>query len=144
MLPSLDTRLIKLSNAWQMPMARIALATIFIWFGALKVIGASPANPLVASLLEHTLPGISFATFIWWFGILEVLIGIAFLIPGLERIAIGLLIPHMGTTLLPLILLPQITWSGFLMPTLEGQYIIKNLALIACALEIGAHLTPRR
>jgi hypothetical protein len=30
------------------------------------------------------------------------------------------------------------------MPTLEGQYIIKNLALIACALEIGAHLTPRR
>jgi uncharacterized membrane protein YkgB len=41
---------------------------------------------------------------------------------------------------LPLFLLPQITWQKFLVPTLEGQYIIKNLAIISLALVIGAHL----
>jgi uncharacterized membrane protein YkgB len=41
---------------------------------------------------------------------------------------------------LPLFLLPQITWHKFLVPTLEGQYIIKNLAIISLALVIGAHL----
>jgi len=43
---------------------------------------------------------------------------------------------------MPLILLPQVTWSGILVPTLEGQYIIKNLAIIAAAIGIAAHLHP--
>ena len=72
------------------------------------------------------------------------LIGVAFLIPGLERLAIALLIPHMITTVLPLILLPSITWQSFLIPTLEGQYIIKNIVIIALASALAAHLHPMR
>jgi hypothetical protein len=34
------------------------------------------------------------------------------------------------------------TWSGFLVPTLEGQYIIKNLVVIAAAIGIAAQLYP--
>jgi uncharacterized membrane protein YkgB len=67
-------------------------------------------------------------------------IGILFIIPKLERIAIFFLILHMIIVALPLFLLPQITWQKFLVPTLEGQYIIKNLAIISLALVIGAHL----
>jgi uncharacterized membrane protein YkgB len=50
----------------------------------------------------------------------------------------------MIATFLPLFILPQETWSGFLVPTLEGQYIIKNLVLIAAAIGIAAHLHPMK
>ena len=127
-----------------MPMARFAIFVVYFWFGLLKVLALSPANPLVADLLDKTLPFISFNEFIILFGLFEMLIGLMFLAPGLERAAIALLMLHMVTTIMPLVLLPAITWSGFLVPTLEGQYIIKNLALIAIALGIGAQLTPFR
>jgi hypothetical protein len=50
----------------------------------------------------------------------------------------------MVMTFLPLYFLPTVTWSGILVPTLEGQYIIKNLVIIATALGIAAHLHPLR
>jgi uncharacterized membrane protein YkgB len=44
----------------------------------------------------------------------------------------------MPLTILPLILLPNISWQIILfVPTLEGQYIIKNLVLISAAIVIG-------
>lgn len=125
-----------------MPAARIALFTIFFWFGLLKVIDASPANPLVESLLQKTLPFISFESFIAGFGFYEMAIGLFFIIPGLERLAIALLVPHMIAAFLPLVFLSEITWKSFLIPTLEGQYIIKNFVIVALALGIGAHLHP--
>jgi uncharacterized membrane protein YkgB len=84
----------------------------------------------------------SFHSFLILFGVFECLIGILFLIRGAERIVIPLLFIHMITTFGPLFLLPQETWSGFLVPTLEGQYIIKNLVIIAAAIGIAAHLHP--
>lgn len=70
------------------------------------------------------------------------IIGISFIIPRLERLAIALLIPHMVMTALPLIFLQAMTWQGFLTPSLEGQYIIKNLVIVALAVGIAAHLHP--
>jgi uncharacterized membrane protein YkgB len=127
-----------------MPAARIALFIIFFWFGLLKVIGASPAGPLVSNLLEQTIPFISPATFIFLFGFFEMLIGILFLIPKMERLAILLLGVHMITTFGPLVFLRETSWQRFLVPTLEGQYIIKNVALIALAIGIAAHLKPMK
>ena len=72
------------------------------------------------------------------------IIGISFILPRCERLAIALLIPHMILTTLPLIFLPAMTWKGLLTPTLEGQYIIKNLVIIALAMGIAAHLHPIR
>ncbi len=137
-----DRAVISRMNRWFMPFSRFALFVIFFWFGALKVFGLSPANPLVAQLLEHTMPFISFAHFIVVFGIFEVIIGVLFLVKGMERLAIVFLALHMATTLMPLILVPEATWSGFFVPTLEGQYIIKNLAIIAVAMGILAHKHP--
>lgn len=124
------------------PASRIAFFVVFFWFGALKVFGLSPANPLVAELLERTLPFISFDSFIMWFGVFECVIGITFLFKGLERFSIALLVPHMIMTFGPLILMPEIAWSRPFVPTLEGQYIIKNLAIIALAMGMAAHLRP--
>jgi hypothetical protein len=94
--------------------------------------------------MEATLPFMTWNVFIVLFSIYEMIIGISFIIPRLERLAIALLIPHMIMTVLPLIFLTTVTWQGFMTPTLEGQYIIKNLAIIALAMGIAAHLHPMK
>lgn len=142
-LDRLDGQFIYFVRRVSDPISRISLFIVYFWFGALKLFDASPANPLIASLLERTLPFISFEQFIVGLGVFEVIIGITFLIPGLERLAVLLLIPHMVTTFMPLVLLPQVTWQGFLSPTLEGQYIIKNLLIISLAFGLASHLHPR-
>jgi uncharacterized membrane protein YkgB len=125
-----------------MPCARFGLFVIFFWFGLLKVLGFSPASGVVERLFNQIIPFMSFPTFLILFGLFECLIGILFIIKGAERIVIPLLFIHMITTFGPLFLLPQETWSRFLVPTLEGQYIIKNLVIIAVAIGIASNLEP--
>jgi len=143
-MENLELKFISFAKKFALPFSRIALFVVYFWFGALKLFGDSPANPLVENLLQKTLPFMTFDTFIILLGIAEMIIGLAFLIKGFERLAIILLVFHMITTALPLILLPVVTWQSFLTPTLEGQYIVKNLALIALALVIGSNLAPRK
>jgi uncharacterized membrane protein YkgB len=116
--------------------SRFALFVVYTWFGALKLVGASPANPLVDELLQKTLPFLTFDQFIIALGIFEVAIGIFFIIPKMERVALSLLVPHIFITLAPLLLLTSTTWTGMFMPTLEGQYIIKNILIVALGLDI--------
>jgi len=125
-----------------MPMARIALFVVFFWFGLLKLLGLSPAGGLVHDLYDQTITFMAFDTFYFLFALLECLIGIMFLIRGLERIVIPLLFFHMVTTFMPLFMLPTESWQSFMVPTLAGQYIIKNLVIIAVAIGIAAHLHP--
>ncbi len=141
-LEKFDVWLIHFLRKVSMPLARVALFVVFFWFGILKIIGTSPANPMVQDLMHATLPFMTWDFFIVIFSIYEMIIGISFLIPRLERFAIALLMPHMVMTMLPLIFLRAMTWQGFLTPTLEGQYIIKNLVIIALAVGIAAHLHP--
>lgn len=144
MIPKIDLYIISLLRKYSFPLARVSLFVVFFWFGVLKLAHTSPANPLVEALLSRTLPFLTFQQFIFWFGIYEMCIGIAFLVPKLERLAIALLIPHMVTTVLPLVFLPQITWQSFLTPTLEGQYIIKNCVIVALAFSLAARLQPMK
>ncbi len=142
-IPETDARIIHFLRRISLPAARIALFVIFFWFGILKVIGLSPAGSLVHSLFDQTLLGlVPFHAFYIGFALFECLIGILFLIPGAERIMLPLLLFHMMTTFLPLFFLPHETFSRPFVPTLEGQYIIKNLVIIAAAIGIAAHLHP--
>lgn len=141
-LASVDEKIIHGLQKISSPVARSALFIVFFWFGLLKVLSLSPASPMVLALLERTISFMSPEHFLILFGAYEMVIALTFVTPGLERIALALLAIHMITTFGPLLLLPQITWSGFLVPTLEGQYIIKNLVIIALAFGIAAHLHP--
>ena len=123
-------------------MARLGLFVVFFWFGILKVLGFSPAEPLVEQLFNATIGFMSFSTFLVGFGLFEMLIGILFLIKGTERLVMPLLIIHMITTFGPLVFLPEASWISFMVPTLTGQYIIKNLVIIAAAMGIAAQLHP--
>ena len=143
-LDYIDRAIIHFAKIVQPTFGRIALFIVFFWFGILKVLGLSPASGLVEQLFERTVPFMTFGVFILLFGVFECIIGILFLMPKMSRLVILLLCAHMITTFGPLVFLPQETWQKFLVPTLEGQYIIKNLVIVALALGIVAHLTPMR
>lgn len=139
---SADALVIRSIRHTAIPAGRIALFVVFFWFGLLKVLGVSPADPLVSELLLRTMPLVPFTGFRIFFGLYEMAIGGAFLISGFERMAITLLFPHMAATFLPFVFLPDIVWEGVLAPSFAGQYIVKNLVIIALALSLAAHLHP--
>ena len=68
------------------------------------------------------------------------MIGVAFLFQKTIRVAIGLLFLQMAGTFMPLFILPEVTFQAGLIPygpSMEGQYIIKNLMIISAALVVG-------
>jgi uncharacterized membrane protein YkgB len=141
-IKSIDLYLIHFFQRYSIPVARFGLFVVFFWFGILKVLGHSPAGPLVEALFHQTITFMSFGTFYLLFGLFEMLIGILFLIKGAERVVTPLLLFHMVTTVMPLFMLPEESWQGFMIPTLVGQYIIKNIVIVACAMGIASHLHP--
>lgn len=113
---------------------RYSLAVIFIWFGALKPLGISPAQELVAHTVYWIPPEIFMPILGWW----EVAIGVCLVIRPLLRLAILLLFLQMIGTVMPLFILPEVCFTRFPFGlTLEGQYIIKNLIIISSAFVIG-------
>jgi uncharacterized membrane protein YkgB len=133
-LAALDKRIASWMEIHGHRLLRYALAVIFIWFGVMKLFpGMSPAESLIAQTVYWFNP----SWFIPVLGAWEVLIGILLLWRPAIREALALMGLQMAGTFLPLILLPSITWQSFMIPTMEGQYIIKNLVIIAAAIVIG-------
>ncbi|MEK6968683.1 MAG: hypothetical protein AABX51_08745 [Nanoarchaeota archaeon] len=134
----LDNIIIPQLRKYGLKFLRYSIAVVFIWFGALKVVGYSPASELAAKTVYWLDPGF----FVPFLGCWEVLIGVCFLFRPFLRFGILILAPQMAGTFLPLVLLPQVVYQNgnILLPTLEGQYIIKNLVIISASMVIGAHV----
>jgi len=137
----LDRRITVTLAAVAIPVLRIALGVVFLWFGALKFFpDLSPAQDLAARTIEQlTLglvpPAVALPVLAAW----ECLIGLGLLTGRFLRATLLLLAIQMLGTLTPLILFPGETFTTFpFAPTLEGQYIIKNLVIIAAAMVVGA------
>jgi uncharacterized membrane protein YkgB len=136
----IDLRITHWMARYSLGVMRFGLGVIFVWFGALKLFpGLSPAEELVRNTIYFFDPDFFLPILAIW----EMLIGLGFLI-GLftnkfQRLTILLLFLQMPGTALPLVLLPEVCWVSFpFVLTLEGQYIIKNLAIIGSALVLGA------
>lgn len=120
---------------------KYSLAIVFIWFGALKPFGLSPAQGLVENTVYWFDPSWFVPLLGWW----EVAIGVCILFKPLLRLGIGLLALQMAGTFLPLVLLPEVVYTVFPYAlTLEGQYIVKNLVLIAAGMIVGSHARDKK
>ncbi len=120
---------------------RISLGINFLWFGLLKFFpGLSPAQDLATNTIEQLTfgivePGVSIYILATW----ETLIGLGLITGLFLRATLFLLFLQMLGTLTPLILFPEQTFVRIpYAPTLEGQYIIKNMVLISAALVVGS------
>jgi uncharacterized membrane protein YkgB len=120
---------------------RLALGLVFLWFGALKLMpGASPAESLAGRTIEVLSGGlVTQSVAVPVLGVWESLIGLGLLTGLFMRATLALLFLQMLGTITPLLLFPAETFTAFpFVPTLEGQYIIKNAVLIAGAVILGA------
>lgn len=141
-ISALDVRLIDFFRRAFIPFARFSIFLIFFWFGLIKLIGLSAASPLAEALTAKTV-GITYFDFLFYaLAVVECVIGLLFLFPKATRIVIPLLLFHMAIVCSPLILVPEFTWQQFGVPTLEGQYIIKNAVVIAVAIGIASSTQP--
>ena len=138
---SFDEHLTKWMADHSILFLRIAVGIIFLWFGVLKFFeNLSPAEELasrtIAILTANLIPShISLPILATW----ECLIGIGLLTGKFLRATLALLFLQMLGTILPLFFFPEETFAHFpYAPTLEGQYIIKNLIIIAAAIFLGA------
>ncbi len=134
----IDQGIAKWMGRWSIPALRVSFAIIFTWFGILKPFGLSSAEDMLKATvawLPIGTPGFWLIVIGWW----EVAIGITFLFHKTTKIAIALLFLQMFGTFMPLVVLPGITFQdgNVLTPTLEGQYIIKNVMIISAALVLG-------
>ena len=121
---------------------RIAVAIVFIWFGALKVIDRSP----VEGLVKDTIFFLPEDTFFVVIGVWEIIIGVGLLVPVLLRLTLALFWLQMAGTFLSLIVLPDRAFQDGnpLLLDVTGEFIVKNLVLIAAGLVIGSTVRRRR
>jgi len=121
---------------------RIAVAIVFIWFGVLKVIDRSPVEDLVKDTI-YFLPE---DTFFVVLGVWEIVIGIGLLIPVALRFTLLLFWLQMAGTLLTLVILPGRSFQDGnpVLLDVTGEFVIKNLVLIAAGLVIGSTVRKRR
>ena len=137
----IDRRITAWMAAHGLTFLRVALAIVFLWFGALKLVpGLSPAETLAGRTIETLTFGVVPAEVaIPILAVWEVAIGIGLLTGLAMRVTLLLLFVQMLGTITPLFLFPAETWTQFpVAPTLEGQYIIKNIVLVSAAFVLGA------
>jgi putative oxidoreductase len=120
---------------------RVALAIVFLWFGALKVLGYSPVEDVVKQTVSF-LPG---DPFFFILGLWEIVIALGLLVPIALRVTLVLFWLQLGGTFLTLIVLPDRSFQGGnpLLLSVLGEFVVKNLVLVAAGLAIGASV-PRR
>lgn len=118
---------------------RISVAVIFIWFGFLKFFEGNAAEALASDTISWLTFGyVDEKTSVVALGAFECVIGLSLLSKKMLNLIIPIMYLQMCGTALPLVVFPEKTWLMFGMPTLEGQYIIKNLVLIAAGIILGA------
>lgn len=120
---------------------RVSLGLVFLWFGALKFFpGLSPAQDLaIRTTRVLTLGVIPDGVNIFALAAWECLISVGLLTNKFMRATLLLLFVQMVGAVSPVFLFPGDVFTRIpFAPTLEGQYIIKNIVLISAAIVIGA------
>ena len=130
-------RAVEINQRFAPTLLRLALAAVFVWFGALKLIGASPVYELIARTLPFLDPDLSVPVL----GAVEVALGLALAVGVLPRVTLLVLAGHLAGTFLSFVTASELMWDANLFElTADGEFVTKNLVLISAALVlIGIH-----
>ncbi len=137
---STEDRVTRFAGDAGIPLLRIGLGVVYLWFGVLKLFpGASPAQDLV----ERTVSALTFGIVHGDLArlssaITEIGIALVLLSFRAPRSCALLLIGHAVLVSTPLVLFPGEMWSAPLQASFEAQYILKNLVTIAAAVVIAS------
>ncbi len=123
-----------MNNKLKLRVLSVSIGIIFFYFGFLKLFpNASPAEALginTVSILCFEI--LSTKTCIISLALLELAIGLSLITGKYLKWGVIIGIAHLIMTFTPLVLFPEQVFAGSaLTPSLLGQYIYKNIALIS-------------
>jgi uncharacterized membrane protein YphA (DoxX/SURF4 family) len=126
---------------WSIPTLRIALGVVFVAFGVIKFVpGVSPLESLVEAtwgVLTFGLVGGQLALILT--AVIETVAGLALISGVFARFGLVVLAVAFVGILSPLAFFPgELFADGG--PTLLGQYVLKNVVLIAAALVVASRV----
>jgi len=101
-----------------------------------KLLGFKSATSIIAETVYVGTPETSARLLGLW----ELAIGLCLFIYPLARMGLGLLAIRLPGTLLALIVKADVCWDEPFVPTVQGQYLIKDVVLITAAMVIGGTL----
>jgi uncharacterized membrane protein YkgB len=115
---------------------RVALAVVFVWFGALKVIGNSP----VVEVIGAALPWFDVSWLVPSLGVVEVVLGGALLVGRWLPQVVAVMVGHLIGTFSVLVMAPHLAFQhgNPLLLTIQGEFVVKNFVLIAGGLALVA------
>jgi uncharacterized membrane protein YkgB len=126
---------------------RLALGLVYFHFGILKFFpDLSPAEMLASQTIMRLTGGALDASHaLQYLAIMECAIGLALIFDVGMRVAFVAFLLHMLGTFSPLFVLPELTFKiSPLAPTMEGQYILKNLVFVAAGWAVFAPYVFRK
>jgi putative oxidoreductase len=126
---------------WSVPSLRVALGAVFVAFGVLKFFpGASPLESIVEStwgVLTFDIVGGQLALVLT--AVIETVAGLALISGVFARFGLVVLAVAFVGILSPLVFFPgELFTAGG--PTLLGQYVLKNVVLVAAALVVASRV----
>ena len=133
----LDELVLTALRRWSITALRLALGSVFLWFGALKIFANSP----VTSLIQETYTFLPVSIFVLVLGVWEMLIGIGIILKRLLRFVLVLLGVHLVGTFTAVWLKPGLFFVQgvpFCL-TVDGEFVMKNLVLMTAALVIAGY-----
>lgn len=142
-LQSADASLHAWLRAHAITMLRVAVGVIILVFGVLKYFpGVSPAEELTKKTTDALTFGlVPSDVAIVVVATLETILGLLLITGRFLRVAIYLLAGQLIGVLAPLVLFPERLFDGpHGAPTLEGQYVIKDLIIVAAGLVVASTL----
>ena len=137
----LDFAVVEFMQRWGIKFLRWALGIVFIWFGLLKVFKVSPVADLVAETVYWFSPN----WFVPFLGFWETVVGLGLLFGKALRFVLFLFFMQMAGTFLVLIFHPELSFQegNPLHLTVLGEFVVKNLVLIAAGLAVGASVRKK-
>src|SRR5918999_699470 len=122
---------------------RASLGITFVWFGGLKLAG-EPTLP--GALIAALMPSLDPDVLILLVGAFEVVLGAGILIGRGMPIFLGATALHLSGTFLVLLLRPEMAFvdGNPLLLSVEGEYIFKNLVLLAATASLALHVRAVR
>jgi putative oxidoreductase len=138
----LDDRVIGVLARWAIPVLRVSLGAVFLWFGFLKIARVSP----VADLVARTVYWVDPSWFVPVLGAVEVAIGAGLLAGRALRTVLALFWLQMLGTFLVLVIQPEVAFQrgNPLLLTVEGEFVVKNLVLLSAGMVVGSTVRKRR
>jgi uncharacterized membrane protein YkgB len=138
----LDAAIVAWLDRYGFTILRLALGLVFLWFGALKVVGKSPVEDLVADTLFWLPRDVA----LYGIGTLEIVIGLCLLFGIALRVVLLLFFLQMAGTFLVLLTQPERAFQDGnpLLLTTDGEFVIKNLVLIGAGLVVGSRVRGKR